>query len=389
VDAALGCRAWSRTLAVEAYDVRLEPGGDSILFVAIDPGSRAARGTYRLRLDGAAEAEDIAEPCQAACEATDGLDPAVVPTLSDPQPVPVYPGGRWPLEAALRFRWYPDAEPPTWARPAIKSAAEDASTTRRSNAPTYAHDPDASDTIRYTASFPYTCRYGIACASRNLPSWWTVRLRPHGTDFSWGTLRWCQKLDTDGCFDIERTMLHELGHVNGLGHPDDAGFRLAASQTVMNAVIPAKPKAGSGMHAFGSCDVASLQRVYDTPGPSAAISQCLDLATRLTLQSSADRVVRGDSVRLKAGLSVATDDSYGMLAGNPLRGRSVRLRYRPAGSSDAWTTVWMADGENAGNYVVTLAVSRALEFQAVFRRPDDEGLRGETSRLVTVDVTNP
>jgi hypothetical protein len=387
IDTLAGCAVDAFDLHREVYDARLEHAGRSLRFVAVEPGTRAFVGTFRVRLDSPAEAEDIGEPCQAACEpGDDALDPAVLLEPAGSQPVPVYPGARWAGNTSLTFRWEPGQAPPSWARPAIRAAADAASRSRRSRAPTYAYDSSATDSVRYTSAFPDICRYGIACASRNLPAWWTVRLRPHGTDFSWGRLRWCQKEDASGCFDIERTMLHEFGHVSGLGHPESSGFRLPASDTVMHAVIPAKPKAGSGMRAFGPCDVASLQRVYDVPGPATRISTCLALATRLSLKASLSAVNPDDSVRLRAKLSIAEDAAYGQLSGDPLRGRSVLLRYRPAGSEQSWSTVWMQDGNTAGAYLATISVPRTLEFQAVFRSPEDEGLRRSTSAVVTVRV---
>ncbi len=117
-----------------------------------------------------------------------------------------------------------------------------------------------------------------------MPTFWSVWLRPHGTEFSWGFLRWCQKDSGAGCFDIRRVVIHELGHVIGLNHPSSEGFRLEANETVMHAITPARPSPGSSRHAFGRCDVATLQELYGTPDSHTAISTCNDVATRLTTQ---------------------------------------------------------------------------------------------------------
>ncbi len=176
--------------------------------------------------------------------------------------------------------------PRAWAQTAIRDAAADASSTSGARSPVFDHQASANDTIRYTPLFPEFCRFGIACATRDMPAFWAAWVRPHGTEFSWGTLRWCQKEGGSGCFDLRRAMLHELGHVLGLNHPSAGGFELAPAETVMHAITPARPAAGSTRHAFGRCDVATLQELYDVPTNSAPISTCNDVATNLRLTSS-------------------------------------------------------------------------------------------------------
>jgi hypothetical protein len=179
---------------------------------------------------------------------TEGGGPAVVSS----RPVPEEPAPRWPRDAELPYRWHGSETPPSWMRPAINAAAEDVTQTKRSRTPTFHHEAGAPDAIRYTDSMPApSCASAIACASYDVGTSWTIRLRPHGTDFRWGVLRWCQADDRDGCFDVERVMLHEFGHIVGIDHPESAGFSLRPSDTVMGQLAPAKPKTGSFMHTFG------------------------------------------------------------------------------------------------------------------------------------------
>ena len=64
-----------------------------------------------------------------------------------------------------------------------------------------------------------------------------------------------------GAYDIRRVALHELGHVLGLGHPDQAGQQLSA---IMNSVI-------SDLESLTSDDIAGVDSLYGagtTPTPS-------------------------------------------------------------------------------------------------------------------------
>ena len=305
------------------------------------------------------------------------------------RPVPPSDGASWAQDASLGYRWHATDTPPSWMRGAINDAAADDSASRRSFAPTFHFDANATDTFRYTTDFPGGgCDEAIACASRSVPDWWTVRLRVQGYDFRWGTLRWCQATSGDGCFDVERTAVHELGHVAGLDHPESAGFDLKPLDTVMHSIIPARPLTGNAMHAYGPCDVATLQERYDVLSYSTPISTCNSVDTRLTLGASTAVVSDHDMVTFVATLSIVDRDGYGRLGGNPLNARSVQLRRRPAGSDAAWATFWMSQAIGGGVYVMVLQPSITYEYQAVLKAPDDEGLNGSTSNTLTVRVIN-
>jgi hypothetical protein len=153
----------------------------------------------------------------------------------------------------------------------------------------------------------------------------------------------------------------------------------------MHAITPAKPGAGSTRHSFGRCDVATLQELYDLPSSSTLVSSCNDVATEVTLSASSTSVPRGATVWLRADLRIAALSSVGRLAGNVLDGRSVKLRYRRAGSSDAWTTLWMS-GLGNGGYSLALVPQATWEYQAIFPAPDGEGLRASTSATLKVRV---
>ena len=132
---------------------------------------------------------------------------------------------------------------------------------------------------------------GLACFTRSAPTGFTMWLREQGHVFDWGTLKWCQAYSSppNGCYDAETIALDEFGHVEGLNHhgnyANDSDYLDAVVQTYSRT----KPSSGWNMHAFGRCDVASLQLQYDMQTWSSKYSTCLDLATNLALSASSTR----------------------------------------------------------------------------------------------------
>jgi hypothetical protein len=301
-------------------------------------------------------------------------------------PDPIF-SGRWNQNQGLPFSWRSGAVPGAVYQAAIKASAADASATRGSQAATFSYVAGASNLIGYGVGA--TCSpLGIACFSRNPPTGFTIWMREQGHKFDWGSLRWCQAYASwpDGCFDVENIMLDEFGHVEILNHhgnyAGDADYRDAVVQTRSNA----KPNAGWNAHAFGRCDVASLQLQYDMQGWGARYSTCLDLATTLALAASPASVVPGGSVTLTATLKVSDVATYVRLGLNPVALRTLTLQRRPAGTT-TWTSVGtMAYGSTPGTYTKALSLTSRTEFRAVFAKPPDEGLRTATSPIVTVAV---
>jgi hypothetical protein len=154
----------------------------------------------------------------------------------------------------------------------------------------------------------------------------------------------------------------------------------------MHAITPARPNPGSSRHAYGRCDVATLQELYDVPSKLTRISTCHDLATSLTLSADSASVPRGQSVRLTAVLRIADRTGYGRLAHNALADRSVKLKFRRAGSDDAWSTTWMGSVPDTPRYVSSITPPATWEFKATFPAPDNEGLRSSSSDILTVRV---
>lgn len=387
LDTARGCREWARNVDAILYPEDRPALDGRLRMTRHEAGTRRFEGTLLLDTENGASQAMIDGECSTSCEANDGdVLPADYGPAAAARPVPAFPAGGWPPGTTLPYTWRAGNVPPAWAQGPIDAAADDAKATSHARSPKFPRKGNATQTIRYTGAFPSFCSAGIACASRSMPSSWTIWLRPHGTDFSWGRLRWCQKVSDFPCFDVRRVMLHEFGHIAGLTHPSSGGYNLDAADSIMQGITPARPKPGSARHAFGRCDVATLQRLYGTPTATTPYSTCAQLDTSLRLEASATSVARGTSVKLKAWLSVADRQAYGRVAGDPLADRMVRLKYRRAGGGDDWTTAWMKPTGTAGRYELSIAPAAAWEFRAAFPSPDGEGLRFSNSEIVKVNV---
>jgi hypothetical protein len=388
VDTARACLRWQRQVGRLLYPRQDEATG-AVRFSAHAPDSRRYEATHVVDLDSGRTEAMVTEDCLEHCLPSDGeIDPAALTAARAVKPTPPFAAGGWAQDRKLTYRWKPGAVPPSWARQALQNGAADATTSAAARGPRFVHDSGAANEVSYSGTMAGFCgSAAIACAGRAMPSYWGVWIRPYGTDFAWGTLRWCQKTSSSSrCFDIRRVMLHELGHIAGLNHPSSAGFTLAPGDSVMQAITPSRPQPGASRHAFGRCDVATLQELYDTPDNKTAISSCNDVATTLSLSASPWTIEKGRSVKLVATLKVADKAAYGRLGGNPLNGRSVKLKYRRAGSDDPWKTAWMRSAYRQGRYDVTLAPAATWEYKAVFNRPADEGLRYSRSGIKKVKV---
>jgi len=302
-------------------------------------------------------------------------------------PDPMLGGGLFAQNQDLRFRWRTGSVPPSVIRSAIANAATQANTTRASQAATFTFDAGGANPIGYGPGAPCGVN-GLACFTRSAPTGFTMWLREQAHVFDWGTLKWCQAYASppNGCYDAETIALDEFGHVEGLNHhgnyANDSDYLDAVVQTYSRT----KPASGWNMHAFGRCDVASLQLQYDMQSWSARYSTCLDLATDLALTASSTAITLGSSATFTATLKVVDYDTYQRLGGNPITGRTVTLQQRTAGTS-TWASVGtMSVGSAGGTYVTTLAPRVDADYRAVFGTPSNEGINGDASPSVSVLV---
>jgi hypothetical protein len=300
-------------------------------------------------------------------------------------PDPLLSSNLYPQDFELLFRWHDDGVPPAAMKTAMLAGAADSNVSRASRSPTFRQDSTGASFVYYGPNVPCGVN-GLACMRRDTASkTFRVYFRPQGHKFDWGTMRWCEMYANppDGCYDAENVMLDELGHVLVLDHhvnrKDDSDYLDAVVQTYART----KPKAGWNAHAYGRCDTATLQRQYGVPTSTTPFSTCLDIATKVTLTSSAGSVPYEGTVTLTATLK--TGDGYGRLSANVLAGRSVVLQRWAGGST--WSDIaTMAPGASPGTYTSTQTLRSTGDWRAVFRKPAGEGLRASTSATVTVSV---
>jgi hypothetical protein len=287
---------------------------------------------------------------------------------------------------ALDFRWASLA-PPGKMQTAIVAAAGDANASRLAKGPVFAYSSGGASVVQYGGQVVCGTN-GIACMRRDEPASFRMYFREQGHVFDWGSLRWCQLYTTwpDGCYDTENVALDEFGHVHILGHHvnylDEHDYGDAVVQTYSRV----KPKAGWQAHAFGRCDVATLQREYGLLQASTRVSTCSDVATTTTLAASATRATSGDSLVFTATLRITDLDAYERLGGQLLSGRVIRLERRPPGGSWALAAT-MSAGSATGTYVATSTVWSDVEYRAVFAKPSTEGVRASSSAAVFIDVS--
>jgi hypothetical protein len=301
---------------------------------------------------------------------------------ADDRPTPAFSGATWGQDQNLTYRWKAGEVPPSWLQPLIHAAAGNVSTSRRSRAATFSFSSSGIGTVGYGLA-PECGSGALACASRTPPSTFTIMFRRQGQQVDWGAIRWCQTYGTwpSGCFDAETSALHEFGHIEILSHIDPANY----GDSVMSRVQAANPNFGWNQHAFGRCDVATLQKKYDMQTWSSPYSTCFSLATTASLTASAGTVRAGTSVTFTANVRTTADTSYERLADNPLHGRTVVLQRAAIGSA-TWVDVGtMTATPTAGRYTRAVTVNASYQWRVAFR-PFGEGLRPVTSAAVVVRI---
>lgn len=304
----------------------------------------------------------------------------VVAPVTGHDPDPTFSGGPMTPGSVLTWSWAGGGVPPSAIRSAIKAAAADANGSSASKAPTFSRSRSASSAIYYGTGVPCGVN-GLACMRRSTPDWFGVWLRENGHRFDWGTLRWCEMTGSPrGCYQAETITLDELGHVLGLNHHVNYGDDRDYLDAVVQTYSHTKPRSGWNADAFGRCDVAALQQLYDVASSTTRYSTCLNVPTTLALSASSMFVAPGTSVTLTA---ILRSDGIGKLSNNRISSRTVVLQHlRETG----WSDVATMTPRSAGRYTASVRLSLSGEYRAKFRRPSNEGLRGATSPPLTLTV---
>ena len=295
-------------------------------------------------------------------------------------PDPLLGGGLYTQNQVLTYRW--GGGPPAAMRTAMSAGVADANASRKSRAPTFAYDAKGDSTVYYGVDVPCGVN-GLACMRRNPPDTFGVWFRENGHVFDWGTLRWCELSGSpNGCYEVENVMLDELGHVLVLGHHENLADESDYEDAVVQTLSRTKPRSGWNAHAFGRCDVATLQQQYDVTNSTTPYSTCLEVPTTLALSASKTTVAAGSMVTFSATLRT---DGTGRLSNNLVTSRTVVLQHRLSGTWYDVTT--MTAGSSAGTYAGSVTVWTGRDYRALFRKPAGEGLLASSSAVVSIAVT--
>lgn len=306
----------------------------------------------------------------------------------DPNPL-LGSGTRWDKDQIVGYQWHPGGVPPAWAAAEIDAAAEDVTQSKSSRAATFQRVSDADSRIYYGLVVPCSS-YGIACMNRTgVPdAFQGMWFRPHGWQFDWGTLKWCQALATfvNGCYDVENVALDEFGHIELLGHHVNYDDESDFTDSVVQFAARNRPKEGWNQHVFGRCDVARLQLEYERKASIDPVSSCLNLATSLTLTGPSS-TGSGGLVRITGTLKISTASAARELSGDALSSRVVTLQKRPVGGS--WATVGtLTANAAAGSYGLTITVSQTADYRLQYDSPTSEGLQNSTSPTLRITATD-
>ncbi len=304
-------------------------------------------------------------------------------------PDPIVGGTLWGRDQTVTYQWRAGQVPPDWMASSINAAAGDASFSRGARAATLVKTAGTSASLIAYGEPTGCSSAGIACFDRSgAPSSFRMWFRAHGYAFDWGTLRWCQGqwTFTNGCFDVETIALDEFGHVEGLGHHLNFGDGSDYLDAVVQTLSHARPAVGWQVDAFGPCDTARLQLLYDRLSLRDLFSTCLNIPTTTTMSVAATSVWLGDPVKFTATLRATSSTANGALANDLIGGRSVALQRRPVGSQ-SWTPIGtMTPGTTEGTYVLSTSPTATYEWRAFFGPVAADGALASSSPALKVTV---
>jgi hypothetical protein len=304
-------------------------------------------------------------------------------------PDPVVGGTLWGQDQTVTYQWHAGQVPPEWMASSINAAAGDASFSRGARAATLVKTAATSASLIAYGEPTGCSSAGIACFDRSgAPNSFRMWFRAHGYVFDWGTLRWCQGQSTftNGCFDVETIALDEFGHVEGLGHHVNFGDGSDYLDAVVQTLSHARPSIGWQVDAFGPCDTARLQLLYDRLSSQDLFSTCLSVPTATTMSVPDTSIWLGDTMKFTATLRTTSTTANGALANDLVGGRTVTLQRRPLGTQ-SWTTIGsMTPGATEGTYVLWTSPTATYDWRAYFLPAAADGALASSSAPMRVTV---
>lgn len=315
------------------------------------------------------------------------------PTVGDDE-YPLQGGGSYQEE----FDWHGTYTPPsTWFQGQFELAAETWwETGNATRGPEFTLDTGLNDNyIEYRPWASAGCGedYFDACTMYDGNDRLLRMVYNSGTN-------WCEypATDANGCMHVGRVALHELGHVSGLARGNNHSTEVE-TYTVMRLVTPTKASTGWDRSQLMRCDLIELQREYDVSPLSSTYADCVDhlpavglrsgkIKTYATLNAPPSVVCPGSSVTLTGtGLIANEPTSLGLIAGNPLSGRTMTILRRPIGGS--FTTYGTTTIPSSGTWTKSVgASSGTYEFQASFAS-GEVALSSDTSVIFSIKWGTP
>ena len=222
------------------------------------------------------------------------------------------------------------------------------------------------------------------------PTSFTMWFREQGHVFDWGTLKWCQAYTTppNGCYDAENIALDEFGHVEGLGHHDNydvgLGLRrcrrpdLLANQTLRwleqarLRTVRCRPAPDHLRPRHGIEQVLDVPRPVDRPD-----DRRLADADRGRRIDDADRDAQGR--RCRRLRPAGRQRRVGADGHPPASAPSAR---RPGPASERWRS-----GPSPAPTCSPSGRAARPSTEPSSRRPSTEGINGDSSPAVRVNVT--
>jgi hypothetical protein len=212
---------------------------------------------------------------------------------------------------------------------------------------------------------------------------------------------WCQLKLQDGCWDVERIAIHEVGHAGGyLAH-----YSTTQANSVMTPAPVQRPTYGWNIHHLQPCDEAGMQVLYDIASLSGPYGDCFDhipgagssglisvVTSGATDQTS---TCYGSALSLSGRLAIKVDaTNYGKLSGNTLASRTVYFDRRLAGAT-TWTIDYGSVTTSTGsstNWAKSFTASGSsgvttYEFRAHYK--GEGGVDGDYSPTVSLSWSNP